>query len=33
MLKIIKSNLVAIKSGRKWKGKNNRYTTNMRRNS
>lgn len=37
MLKIIKSNLVAIKSGRnfdrKWKGKNNRYNTNMRRNS
>lgn len=37
MLKIIKSNLVAVKSGRKfarkWKGKNNRYNTNMRRNS
>lgn len=36
MLKIIKSNLIAIKSGRKnerkWKSNNNRYNTNMRRN-
>lgn len=37
MLKIIKGNLIAIKSGRKferkWKGNNNRYNTNMRRNA
>ena len=37
MLKIIKNNLVAVKTGRKydrkWKSPNNRYVTNMRRNT